>query len=88
MTLSGQLLLVVILFSWTYRRANSKLLQRTSKGYDTLLQMGRWFGYEIVILTLLEFSLPQKCTPISSFTTVEEEIREDIEQMAINGEDQ
>ncbi len=61
--------------------------QRTSKGYDTLLQMGRWFGYRDGYLDLTRiFVTADMHANFFFLATVEEEIREDIEQMAINGE--
>lgn len=61
--------------------------QRTSKGYDTLLQMGRWFGYRDSYLDLTRiFVTAEMHANFFFLATVEEEIREDIEQMAINGE--
>lgn len=61
--------------------------QRTSKGYDTLLQMGRWFGYRAGFLDLTRIFVTQEMHSNFFFlATVESEVRDDIEQMAINGE--
>lgn len=61
--------------------------QRTSKGYDTLLQMGRWFGYRDNYLDLTRIFVTHEMHANFFFlATVEQEIREDIEQMAINNE--
>lgn len=60
---------------------------RGSKAYDTLLQMGRWFGYRkgyadltriFVTSELFDFFL--------HLATVEQEIRDEVKVMAINGE--
>lgn len=61
--------------------------QRNSKGYDTLLQMGRWFGYRDNYLDLTRIYVTHEMHANFFFlATVEQEIREDIEQMAINNE--
>jgi hypothetical protein len=61
--------------------------QRNSKGYDTLLQMGRWFGYRDNYLDLTRIFVTNEMHANFFFlATVEQEIREDIEQMAINNE--
>ncbi len=60
---------------------------RTSKQYDTLLQMGRWFGYRSGFLDLTRvFVTHEMHSNFFFLATVESEIRDDIEQMAINGE--
>jgi hypothetical protein len=60
---------------------------RNSKQYDTLLQMGRWFGYRkgYVDLTRLFVSKKMKRN-FYHLATVEQEIRDEINTMAANGE--
>jgi hypothetical protein len=60
---------------------------RTSKGYDTLLQMGRWFGYRPNYLDLTRiFVTSEMEANFHHLATVEYELREDIERMVENGE--
>lgn len=60
---------------------------RTSKGYDTLLQMGRWFGYRpnYVDLTRIFVSNDMQ-SKFYHLATVEQEIRDEIRTMAANNE--
>jgi hypothetical protein len=60
---------------------------RTSKGYDTLLQMGRWFGYrpDYVDLTRI-FVTNEMQSKFYHLATVEQEIRDEIRAMAANKE--
>lgn len=60
---------------------------RTSKGYDTLLQMGRWFGYRpnYVDLTRIYVSNDLQ-TKFYHLATVEQEIRDELRSMAANNE--
>ena len=60
---------------------------RTSKGYDTLLQMGRWFGYRpnYVDLTRIYVSDEMR-SKFYHLATVEQEIRDEIRTMAANNE--
>lgn len=60
---------------------------RTSKGYDTLLQMGRWFGYRpnYVDLTRI-FVTTEMQSKFYHLATVEQEIRDEIRAMAANKE--
>ncbi|MBK9039451.1 MAG: Z1 domain-containing protein [Bdellovibrionales bacterium] len=60
---------------------------RTSKGYDTLLQMGRWFGYRPNYLDLTRiFVTSEMEANFHHLATVENDLREDIERMVENGE--
>ncbi len=55
---------------------------RTSKGYDTLLQMGRWFGYRpgYVDLTRI-FVTKNTAANFYHLATVEQELREQINEL-------
>jgi hypothetical protein len=60
---------------------------RTSTGYDTLLQMGRWFGYRNGYLDLTRiYVTPEMESNFYHLATVEHELREDIYRMEQNGE--
>lgn len=60
---------------------------RSSKGYDTLLQMGRWFGYRPNYVDLTRIYVTQELqSKFYHLATVEEEIRDEIKTMAENGE--
>ncbi|MCB0361774.1 MAG: Z1 domain-containing protein, partial [Bdellovibrionales bacterium] len=60
---------------------------RNSRGYDTLLQMGRWFGYRPNYLHLTRiFVTSQMEANFHHLATVEHELREDIERMVENNE--
>lgn len=60
---------------------------RTASGYDTLLQMGRWFGYRNGYLDLTRiFVTPEMEANFYHLATVEHELREDIYRMEQNGE--
>jgi len=61
---------------------------RTSSAYDSLLQMGRWFGYRVGYEDLQRIWMQDDL--ISNFrhmALVEEEIRQQIEQLATEGLD-
>ena len=61
---------------------------RTSSAYDSLLQMGRWFGYRVGYEDLQRIWMQEDL--ISNFrhmAIVEEEIRQQIEQLAEEGLD-
>jgi Z1 domain len=60
---------------------------RNSKGYDTLLQMGRWFGYrpDYVDLTRIFVSEDMQAK-FYHLATVEQEVRDEIKTMAANRE--
>lgn len=61
---------------------------RTSSAYDSLLQMGRWFGYRVGYEDLQRIWMQDDL--ISNFrymALVEEEIRQQIEQLAVEGLD-
>lgn len=60
---------------------------RGSKGYDTLLQMGRWFGYrpDYVDLTRIYVSDDLQ-SKFYHLATVEQEVRDEIKSMAANSE--
>lgn len=60
---------------------------RGSKGYDTLLQMGRWFGYrpDYVDLTRIYVSDDLQ-SKFYHLATVEQEVRDEIKSMAANKE--
>ena len=61
---------------------------RTSSAYDSLLQMGRWFGYRVGYEDLQRIWMQDDL--ISNFrhmALVEEEIRQQIEQLAAEGLD-
>lgn len=60
---------------------------RGSKGYDTLLQMGRWFGYrpDYVDLTRIYVSDDLQ-SKFYHLATVEQEVRDEIKTMAANRE--
>lgn len=60
---------------------------RTTSGYDTLLQMGRWFGYRSGYLDLTRVFVSREMEAnFYHLATVEEELREDILRMEANGE--
>jgi len=60
---------------------------RTTSGYDTLLQMGRWFGYRSGYLDLTRvFVTAEMEANFYHLATVEQELREDIIRMENNGE--
>jgi hypothetical protein len=55
---------------------------RTTSGYDTLLQMGRWFGYRPNYLDLVRvYVTPEMESHFYHIATVEQELREDIIRM-------
>lgn len=60
---------------------------RNTDGYDTLLQMGRWFGYRPDYLDLVRiFVSGEMKSNFYHIATVEQELREDIERMQLNNE--
>ena len=60
---------------------------RNSKGYDTLLQMGRWFGYRPNYVDLTRIYVTEGLqSKFYHLATVEEEVRDEIKTMAANGE--
>jgi hypothetical protein len=60
---------------------------RNTDGYDTLLQMGRWFGYRPDYLDLVRvFVSAEMRSNFYHIATVEQELREDIERMQLNNE--
>jgi len=60
---------------------------RGSKGYDTLLQMGRWFGYRPNYVDLTRIYVSEDLeSRFYHLATVEQEIRDEIKTMAANKE--
>jgi hypothetical protein len=60
---------------------------RGSKGYDTLLQMGRWFGYRPDYVDLTRIYVTDELqSKFYHLATVEQEIRDEIKTMAANRE--
>jgi hypothetical protein len=60
---------------------------RNSKGYDTLLQMGRWFGYRPNYVDLTRIYVTEELqSKFYHLATVEEEIRDELKTMASNAE--
>ncbi len=60
---------------------------RGSKGYDTLLQMGRWFGYRPNYVDLTRIFVTEDLqSKFYHLATVEQEIRDEIKTMAANKE--
>jgi len=59
---------------------------RTTKMYDTLMQMGRWFGYRDGYLDVCRLYLdPELLKWYSHITKASEELRQDLDQMAATG---
>jgi len=59
---------------------------RTSRMYDTLMQMGRWFGYRPGYLDLCRlFTTTELCTWYRHIALAEEELRREFEYMAASG---
>lgn len=59
---------------------------RASKMYDTLMQMGRWFGYRPGYLDLCRlYTTPDLTEWFRHITDAAEELREEFDQMAANG---
>ncbi|MEW2634735.1 Z1 domain-containing protein [Streptomyces sp. NPDC048389] len=59
---------------------------RFSKTYDTLLQMGRWFGYRPGYEDLCRlYTTPQLVDAYAEITSATDELRRDIEEMAALG---
>jgi hypothetical protein len=60
---------------------------RNTDGYDTLLQMGRWFGYRPDYLDLVRIYVSGEMrSNFFHIATVEQELREDIDRMQLNNE--
>jgi hypothetical protein len=60
---------------------------RGSKGYDTLLQMGRWFGYRPDYVDLTRIYVTEDLqAKFYHLATVEQEMRDEIRTMAANRE--
>lgn len=60
---------------------------RTTKAYDTLLQMGRWFGYRPGYIDLTRIFVTEDLRDyFYHLATVEQEIRDEIKVMAANEE--
>ncbi|MGW3336149.1 Z1 domain-containing protein [Streptomyces sp. NPDC001009] len=59
---------------------------RFAKTYDTLLQMGRWFGYRPGYTDLCRlYTTPQLETAYREITVATDELRRDIEEMSVLG---
>ena len=59
---------------------------RASKMYDTLMQMGRWFGYRHGYLDLCRlYTTPELIEWFGHITDASEELREEFEMMAASG---
>lgn len=59
---------------------------RASKMYDTLMQMGRWFGYRPGYLDLCRlYTTPELTDWFRHITDAAEELREEFDQMAASG---
>ncbi|MBK7844123.1 MAG: Z1 domain-containing protein [Bdellovibrionales bacterium] len=71
----------------TIEGLTTSYFDRTTKQYDTLLQMGRWFGYRkgYVDLTRIYVSEDMK-KHFYHLATAEQDLRDTIESMAANGE--
>lgn len=60
---------------------------RNTDGYDTLLQMGRWFGYRPDYLDLVRIYVSGEMrSNFFHIATVEQELRQDIDRMQLNNE--
>jgi hypothetical protein len=56
---------------------------RASKAYDTLLQMGRWFGYRPGYEDLCRlYTTPTLCEAYAEITSANDELRREFEEMA------
>jgi hypothetical protein len=56
---------------------------RVSKAYDTLLQMGRWFGYRPGYEDLCRlYTTPALCEAYAEITSANDELRREFEEMA------
>ena len=76
-TLSRGLTLEGLTVSW---------FARTSKTYDTLLQMGRWFGYRVGYEDLPRVWMTETMQEnFRDLATVEQELRNDIDQYSVSG---
>jgi len=71
----------------TLEGLNTSYFVRGSKGYDTLLQMGRWFGYRPDYVDLTRIYVTEDLqSKFYHLATVEQEIRDEIRGMAANKE--
>lgn len=71
----------------TLEGLTTSYFNRGSKGYDTLLQMGRWFGYRPNYVDLTRvFVTDDLHSKFYHLATVEQEVRDEIKTMAANGE--
>lgn len=70
----------------TLEGLTSSYFLRTAKAYDTLLQMGRWFGYRPGYKDLIRVWMPEQTQAwFADLALVEAEIRAEIEQNAYSG---
>jgi hypothetical protein len=59
---------------------------RDSRAYDTLLQMGRWFGYRPGYEDLCRlYTTPELCEAYTEITAANDELRREFEEMAALG---
>lgn len=59
---------------------------RASRMYDTLMQMGRWFGYRPRFLDLCRlYTTPEMIDWFRHIAAASEELREDFDRMALSG---
>lgn len=59
---------------------------RASRMYDTLMQMGRWFGYRPRFLDLCRlYTTPEMIDWFSHIAAASEELRDDFNRMALSG---
>ena len=71
----------------TLEGLTSSYFIRNSKAYDTLLQMGRWFGFRKGYADLTRIFMPKDLeVNFYNLATVEQEIREEIKLMSANKE--
>lgn len=71
----------------TLEGLNTSYFVRGSKGYDTLLQMGRWFGYRPDYVDMTRIYVTEDLqSKFYHLATVEQEIRDEIRGMAANKE--
>jgi hypothetical protein len=71
----------------TIEGLSTSYFHRTTDGYDTLLQMGRWFGFREGFLDLIRVYVTMEMEAnFYHLATVEHEIRGDIDRMQKNGE--
>jgi hypothetical protein len=71
----------------TIEGLTTSYFDRSSSGYDTLLQMGRWFGYRPNYVDLTRIFVTEDLeSQFYHLATVELEMRHEIKAMAANGE--